>query len=209
MAQSNAYDISTDQWSKYSGFKPLRSDRSEIRLLRLEKGADANRLRYVTCHADLGRSPEYSALSYSWGSPVPGNALKEIFIHGESVAVRPILSSFLEIMASQNPGMDLWIDALCINQSDVKERNRQISIMGEIYKTAQLVYVWLGPGDDDTNYAMEHIKDSQPRTRFDKGIFSASAEKLLRASYWTRRWVIQEFALAQELTVVCGAHQTK
>ena len=155
-----------------------------------KKRANANHLRYVTCHVDLSSSPKYLALSHSWGSPVPDNALKEIFIHGESVAIRPKLSSFLEIMASPIRDMDLWIDALCINQFDVKELNRQISITGEIYKTAQLVYAWLGPGDDDTSYAMEHVKDSQSRARFDKEIFSASAEKLLRASYWTRRWVI-------------------
>ena len=187
MAQSNAYDISTAQWSNYSGFKPLRTDRPEIRLLRLEKGPDAKSLRYVMCHADLSSSPKYSALSDSWGAPVPDDRLRRIFIHREPVAVRPTLSLFLEIMASQTLGIDLWIDALCINQGDVKERDRQISMMGEIYKVAQLVYVWLGPGDDDTNYAMEYIKDSPPRTRFDQGIFSICAEKLLKASYWTRR----------------------
>jgi len=108
---------------------------------------------------------------------------------------------------SHNPGIHLWIDAICINQGinqgDVEERNNQISIMGEIYRTAQEVYVWLGIGDDDTNYAIEHI-EGQPQTHFDSHIFSMCVEKLFGASYWTRRWVIQEFALAQELTIVCG-----
>ena len=209
MAQSKAYDINASEWPKYSGFRALQGGRAEIRLLQLESGANTKSLRYVMRHAELHGSPKYAAVSYSWGAPVPVTALSEILIHGESVLIRPTLYSFLETVTLHRPGMDLWIDALCINQGDVQERNQQISIMGEIFKTAQEVYVWLGLGDDDTNYAMEHIEDSHPQTRFDQRIFSTCAEHLLRASYWTRRWVIQEFALAQELTVVCGGRLTK
>ena len=104
--------------------------------------------------------------------------------------------------------MDLWIDAVCINQGDSEERNYQVSIMGEIFKTAQKAYVWLGPGDDDTNYALEHVENSEPQTQFDQAIFSTCIEKLFKVSYWTRRWIIQEFALAQELIVVCGRYLT-
>ncbi|KAJ9503196.1 hypothetical protein H2202_001350 [Exophiala xenobiotica] len=204
MAQSKAYDSNADQWPKYSGFKALHPDRTEIRLLQLENGANSSRLRYVMHHAELSSSPKYCAMSYSWGAPVPASALKEIFIQGESVWIRPTLCSFLETMATCYPRMSMWIDAICINQGDVEERNHQISIMGEIYKTAREVYAWLGSGDDDTNYAIEHVENSNPQTRFDQAIFSTCAEKLFRLPYWTRRWVIQEFALAQELIVVCG-----
>ncbi|KIW18446.1 hypothetical protein PV08_02734 [Exophiala spinifera] len=80
--------------------------------------------------------------------------------------------------------------------------------MGDIYRTAKEVYIWLGIGDDDTNYALEHI-EGKPQTRFDSGIFSTCVEKLFGASYWTRRWIIQEFSLAQERTIVCGGRLTK
>lgn len=122
--------------------------------------------------------------------------------------IRPTLYSFVDTMAANYPRVTMWIDAICINQGNVEERSRQISIMGEIYKTAQEVYVWLRPGDDHTNYALEHIENSNPRTQFDKAIFSTCVERLFGVSYWTRLWVIQEFALAQEVIVVCGRRLT-
>ena len=41
-------------------------------------------------------------------------------------------------------GVYLWIDALCINQRDIPERNRQVSQMRDIYATASCLFIWLG-----------------------------------------------------------------
>lgn len=38
----------------------------------------------------------------------------------------------------------IWVDALCINQEDDRERAGQVKIMGSIYQRARLVKVWLG-----------------------------------------------------------------
>jgi hypothetical protein len=99
----------------------------------------------------------------------------------------------------------LGVDRVCINQSNVTERNHQVSIMADIYRSAEGVYAWLGRGDEDTSYAMEHIRDHPtPETEFVLSTFLDCAEKLFRASYWTRRWVIREFALAQTVVIACG-----
>lgn len=45
----------------------------------------------------------------------------------------------------------LWIDAICINQSDIKEREEQVARMAHIYKRARRVVVWLGDTDEDHN----------------------------------------------------------
>lgn len=39
----------------------------------------------------------------------------------------------------------IWADAVCINQSDVEERSEQVALMGEIFRRAYQVVVWLGP----------------------------------------------------------------
>ena len=41
-------------------------------------------------------------------------------------------------------GYTIWIDALCINQNDIEERNKQVSKMGHVYQRAQAVRIWLG-----------------------------------------------------------------
>jgi hypothetical protein len=208
MAQSEAYEVNAEEWPKYRGFRQLRSDLKEIRLLRLEAGTSSKCLRYVLHPSKLSDSPKYHAVSYCWGLSTLAGSLKEIFINGESVWIRRTLYSFLKTARLHDPAAHLWIDAICIDQSNVGERNLQISIMGEIFESAQGVYIWLGRGDEDTDYAMEHIEDSEPQTHFNLRRFSRCIEKLLRASYWTRRWVIQEFALAQVLTIMWGPRLT-
>ncbi|KIM99285.1 hypothetical protein OIDMADRAFT_92791, partial [Oidiodendron maius Zn] len=38
----------------------------------------------------------------------------------------------------------IWADAICINQSDIKEKQHQIEIMADIYERAKTVIMWLG-----------------------------------------------------------------
>lgn len=45
-------------------------------------------------------------------------------------------------------GLRLWVDALCINQDDVNERNWQLKQINTIYAKAQSVHVWLGQSED-------------------------------------------------------------
>lgn len=45
-----------------------------------------------------------------------------------------------------SPPRQIWIDAVCINQSDGNEKMQQIGRMAEIYRLARQVIVWLGPG---------------------------------------------------------------
>jgi hypothetical protein len=42
----------------------------------------------------------------------------------------------------------LWADAICINQQDLDERGRQVSIMKGVYEEAVGVLVWLGPNTE-------------------------------------------------------------
>jgi hypothetical protein len=53
----------------------------------------------------------------------------------------------------------LWVDALCINQSDVGERSHQVALMADIYKRCERVLVWLGPQEPNTDaiWILEHF----------------------------------------------------
>ncbi|KAN0098405.1 Heterokaryon incompatibility protein (HET) domain containing protein [Hyaloscypha variabilis] len=60
----------------------------------------------------------------------------------------------------------IWIDALCINQSDISERNQQVPHMYSIYQNAELVHVWLGPAVADIDKMRNLIVElaKYPRT---------------------------------------------
>lgn len=52
----------------------------------------------------------------------------------------------------------LWVDAICINQDDQREREAQVAIMCEIYSGASRVLVWLGPAAEDSDLAMSFLR---------------------------------------------------
>src|SRR5580700_5121291 len=48
----------------------------------------------------------------------------------------------------------LWVDAICINQENITERNSQVQLMKSIYEKASRVLVWLGEEADDSDVAL-------------------------------------------------------
>src|SRR5437762_98696 len=97
---------------------------------------------------EAGDYVNYIALSYCWGST---KNQQEILIDGFSIRIRENLWDYLNTMRNipdmQNYGF--WIDALCIDQRDLKERSRQVKDMGSVYRRASRVQVWLGQGNKE------------------------------------------------------------
>jgi hypothetical protein len=88
----------------------------------------------------LEQAPTYDALSYAWGSDEP---TVPVTINGQNVLVRPNLAYALAALRNSKPRV-LWIDALCIDQDNIHERNHQVRLMGAIYRQSEQVLVWLG-----------------------------------------------------------------
>jgi hypothetical protein len=84
--------------------------------------------------------PVYECLSYTWGTQ-PAN--KNITVNGQHFLVRENLFNALRQLR-RGEARPLWVDAICINQADIQERNAQVSLMAFIYKRATKVLVWLG-----------------------------------------------------------------
>ncbi|WPB04597.1 uncharacterized protein RHO25_009243 [Cercospora beticola] len=69
-----------------------------------------------------------------------------IFVHNKHVAIRRNLFEALRRLRLENEILRIWIDALCIDQGNVAERNDQVSNMAAVYKNAARVVAWLGEG---------------------------------------------------------------
>lgn len=115
--------------------------------------------------------------------------------------------------------MPLWIDQLCINQSDNSERTFQVAMMDRVYAQAKKVVSWLGESDIQVDSAVRllaKLKDvpldraSQPNfnvAQFVKDIPNddwLALGSLLSRPYFKRTWIVQEIAMAKELLIVCG-----
>ena len=99
----------------------------------------------------------YTALSYVWGDP---NDICTIFVDRKPVKITASLESALRHLREQEPGrvLCLWADALCINQPDVLERNRQVQQMGAIYSTAHHTVIYLGLSTTEIDFAFEQLQ---------------------------------------------------
>ena len=104
--------------------------------------------------AKLSQKPSYEALSYRWTDPDKDNP-NLVFCNGVDFPVGPNLYAALIRFRLADVPRALWVDQLCINQTDGSEKAQQLLIMGDIYSKAERVLAWLGPTDDDSDKAME------------------------------------------------------
>ncbi|KAF3803244.1 hypothetical protein GCG54_00013351 [Colletotrichum gloeosporioides] len=137
----------------------------------------------------------YEALSYTWGVEI----LSEILIVNDStyIEITPNLASFLRHRRETEDEVILWVDAVCINQQDITERNIQVPIMNLIYYKCNAVNVWLGEESDDSDFAIGELAalgSSPPYTsmpRLTQKMCDAM-ESLFRRAWWNRVWIVQE-----------------
>ncbi|EEU35692.1 uncharacterized protein NECHADRAFT_87938 [Fusarium vanettenii 77-13-4] len=132
----------------YLIYEPLNPTIDEIRLLTLHPASQADSPLFCTLsHASLAAEiPAYEALSYVWGKP---NLSASILLNDVNFHVTPSLASILSALRLDDQIRVLWIDALCINQSDVQERSQQVALMRKIYSCCRQDIAWLGELPDN------------------------------------------------------------
>jgi hypothetical protein len=101
---------------------------------------------------------DYTALSYSWDSQTPSS---NIDIDNSTLLITPNCGSALRRLRDDKIMQILWIDSICINQNPdaIEERNQQVALMGEIYRNAKRVVVWVGESDERVERAIENIRE--------------------------------------------------
>ncbi|KAH7348375.1 heterokaryon incompatibility protein-domain-containing protein [Rhexocercosporidium sp. MPI-PUGE-AT-0058] len=234
-------------------YSPLASAfLGDIRLIRLWPGpVAAEEIRLEIFHEVSFATPQYEALSYAWGCPdhtdvalvceaVDRRGKRTTRKHLDETMDELISTSRLGIARNlavalrhlRYPDRDriLWVDALCINQTDDAEKSREVHQMGSIYGKAQRVIVWLGPSEDDSTLALETLDRIGRGVEFERRIFHVTCQpgtwaqylasnnevlraesprwvaiaKLIRRGWFSRLWVFQEISLATSSSVVAG-----
>ena len=142
-------------------YRPLDKSRAEFRLLRLEvtnedeplrdeqiasadEGRNRCRLEVYSLAEDATSTPQWQALSYEWEQAA---ADEQIEVNGHVFLVRPNLHQFLQQMMQERCTSWIYIDAICINQEDLTEREQQVSLMSRIYRQAEEVVAWIPEPD--------------------------------------------------------------
>ncbi|KAJ9608523.1 hypothetical protein H2200_007511 [Cladophialophora chaetospira] len=199
--------------SSSTGFPYSPLAEGQIRLLRfLDKDlSDDATLQFELFHAKLSQRPQYVALSYSWGQSHEPRGV-DIVVSGCSHEVTRNLVDALHKLRENNIST-VWVDAICINQQDAIEKSREVTRMFAIYRTAQMVVIWLGldtaPEKDmgDLSSAIEDIERPASRLQHTPSSTDLSAlDRLLMQPYWLRVWIIQETAAAKQARIFWGSY---
>lgn len=209
---------------------PLNLDRPAIRLLRLLRGTEPSvECEIFQAYLDTTRDDliPYEALSYTWGGT---ERAANVQIDAKNYNVTENL--YLALLHLRLPYEDrlLWVDAICIDQSNLRERGHQVGQMGEIYSLASRVLVWLGHGTEETDMFLDSLKElerqgirswsladprwpeiwsslqsylkrQQPEIEQRQ---SAALKSLLKRPWFKRVWILQEVANAKRATICCG-----
>ena len=163
--------------------------------------------------------PQYETISYRWGEP-RGHSVK---CNNRILPVNVNLYFALQRFRLPKQPRLLWVDDICINQDDEKERGQQVRIFHRIYAEAKNVLIWLGSESEDSDVAMEffprmmsHLSDKRSKqevTDPDLPSLNNAAYKtpkmialnnLLSRPWFMRVWTLQEGTFATSAVVVCG-----
>ncbi|KAJ4989387.1 heterokaryon incompatibility protein [Stagonosporopsis vannaccii] len=195
-----------------------------FRYLVLHPGGYEDPLECSLLTSYLDAAPQYEAISYVWGTDTLD---QHITCNGKSLYITLNLSKALRRFRSPDVMSTLWADSICINQTDLEEKGRQVAIMSQIYRHAARVLIFMGEDPEchgphvkslveDVVEMIDSVIAKLPSSSW--GIFPrytgatpfVNDERwrylaaLLSQSWFTRGWVVREAALARCGNVVWG-----
>ena len=205
-------------------YRPLDSSKREIRILIVHPASDPkDKIKCNLIHKRLDDAVDYCGLSYTWGNP---NDRRPIWLDGVRFEVTVNLEEALRQLRQDDDDLVLWVDAICIDQSNLAERSSQVLMMRDIYASAMFVMAWIGPKDATSEKAFDLVEELanelenyqnpgqivseisswiQDHTSplFNDCSWMALAD-LLDRPWWSRAWIIQEVTLSKHTVIVCG-----
>ncbi|EQB58074.1 hypothetical protein CGLO_01724 [Colletotrichum gloeosporioides Cg-14] len=177
----------------------LSDSAKQIRLLRLEQlptETDDHAFSMEVHDFQENSRPSYIAISYTWGPPVPK---LPVVINGFRMRVH--FNCWYALWQMRHHGhmndTKFWIDSLCINQSNDKEKGHQVAMMGDIFSFASSTAASLGTGDSLGN--VREILASEDNYEIDK-----LRDRFDQLPYFDRVWIKQEIILSKDITFFYG-----
>ena len=211
--------MANTQGSRPYSFAPLAHNHFRLLCVSFKKRLPVYRIR----HATINNPPTFSALSYTWDDQSRSQTL-----YVDDGSVLKVTPNVERAMESLNVHGDLapysiWVDGVCIDQEDTRDKEAQIHLMGKIYSAASKVIVWLGPSTVQIETALEASAAllltlvgvpgkiaPERHTMLKYGLPALNSPiwdglgQLFARPWFSRLWVLQEAVLAQEIDFVCG-----
>jgi hypothetical protein len=137
---------------------------------------------------------QYEALSYTWATE-DGDDRKTGRVHCPDgiISVTENCEAALRRLRLPFAPRQLWVDAICIDQTNIKERNHQVGLMEQIFRLASTVHICIQDSSHRYTECLTWLKSSNLYSA--GSIVIAQAEELFRRRYFSRVWVWSFHAL--------------
>ena len=219
-----------DRTAIYQGFD---LDQGQIRVIKLDllketNGAtaysylDGQPLTGSFVVVDGDRPPPYWAISYVWGPTPTGPNVHTFRTAQGEISMTESLTACLKTLRRKGVEAFIWVDALCINQSDNAEKGIQIRNLGSVYRKSERVIVWMGETglQDESSPGIDWLQSAHALTCKTTGWCDMSTSSgsglngwdarwddvasILRQEWFVRTWIIQELVLGKNISIVYG-----
>ncbi|KAK4225582.1 heterokaryon incompatibility protein-domain-containing protein [Podospora fimiseda] len=199
----------------YFNYEPLDQLHDSFRIIKLLPGPLSAPIECILTNERISSMEyKYDAVSYTWGKPATPRWIR---LNQVPYMVQPNLLEAFRGIRSESEELLVWADVICINQTDITERNHQVGLMGNIHSKAKRVRMWLGPAADDSDFVLDYIQrevnnfrrekvgeKTDPVSDKEKEAFIKAFSVFHRRPYWDRAWIKHEVSLANDLVVHCG-----
>jgi hypothetical protein len=189
-------------------------------------GKDAP-IRCETGTVSLSENPTYEALSYVWGDPA---LTRDVEVSGQVVSITDNLYAVLHQLRLPDRSRALWIDQLCIDQTNNEQKAHQIKLMRQIYSTCSCCLLWLGEVPPKVPFChardavdlLKHMAVLAPLEQEEIDAYpvptsvtsQSSFEGIIKAlwvfyeetPWFTRIWTVQEAALPPKRLLLWGEY---
>lgn len=170
---------------------------------------------------ELGVGEGYMALSYAWGTARGPHILS---LSKDRIPIRENLNCALRDLRQRDRPCRIWVDAICINQEDLEERNHQVQQMKGIYFAARNTIIYLGAQKGikavsawnflernsswavNENLEVDYMIPSTTEEKINdfQGELADVEIEVLTRPWFRRLWVFQEAVVSRSLSIQCG-----
>lgn len=202
-------------------------DSNHFRLIYITESEDISSPIHIQLDEyHLNDHPEYETVSYVWGGEDGDSTLcRPVFVgrFWDVILATRNCSALLHHLRPRRGCRIIWLDAICINQSDNIEKPAQISRMGDIYANSERVVAYFGedlvsrlssgstfrPSIDYRKRASADRRKPSTDEREDFLVTCANAagisqDQLFQRRYLTRIWIVQELLLSKQAMFPLG-----
>lgn len=215
------YSSVMESSNRLYGPRPMDASKRQIRLIYIQpaRSFEDPVVCELKCCCLTDTELQYTTLSYCWGQPAFDSTL---ICNNIAVHITANLHYALRRVRQASFGLPIWVDQICIDQSNLQERSEQIQIMISIYRGSKRLFIYIGEEDGTTDAAFGFLQQMLQELTTHDGFLgldvpgniidfndqlraSLSFMDLILRDWFSRVWVLQEVYVSHDPIVICGS----